>query len=171
MVRMEKVDSQYAHFIPSLCCLVEEDVQQTSGLSNTRALTCISFNHLLLLPSLRRKLKVEALSSLLGHADTTLEVVELEYCLLPLTLRTHASGRIGFQHWFRDQSLTPYSVPWNGKEMATHSGNGRKWQPTPSNGRKWQPTPVFLPGESQGRRSLVGCCLWGCTELDTIEVT
>ena len=23
--------------------------------------------------------------------------------------------------------------------------------------RKWQPTPVFLPGEFQGRRSLVGC--------------
>ena len=23
--------------------------------------------------------------------------------------------------------------------------------------RKWQPTPVFLPGESQGWRSLVGC--------------
>ena len=27
--------------------------------------------------------------------------------------------------------------------------------------RKWQPTSVFLPGESQGRRSLVGCRLWG----------
>ena len=27
--------------------------------------------------------------------------------------------------------------------------------------RKWQPTPVFLPGESQGRRSLVTCRLWG----------
>ena len=27
--------------------------------------------------------------------------------------------------------------------------------------RKWQPTPVFLPGESQGLGSLVGCCLWG----------
>ena len=26
--------------------------------------------------------------------------------------------------------------------------------------RKWQPTPVFLPGESQGRGSLVGCRLW-----------
>ena len=37
--------------------------------------------------------------------------------------------------------------------------------------RKWQPTPVFLPGESQGRRSLVGCCLWGRTELDTTEAT
>ena len=35
--------------------------------------------------------------------------------------------------------------------------------------RKWQPTPVFLPGESQGRGSLVGCRLWGCTELDTTE--
>ena len=37
--------------------------------------------------------------------------------------------------------------------------------------RKWQPTPVFLPGESQGRGSLVGCHLWGRTELDTTEVT
>ena len=37
--------------------------------------------------------------------------------------------------------------------------------------RKWQPTPVFLPGESQGQGSLVGCCLWGRTELDTTEAT
>ena len=27
--------------------------------------------------------------------------------------------------------------------------------------RKWQLTPVFLPGESQGWGSLVGCRLWG----------
>ena len=38
------------------------------------------------------------------------------------------------------------------KEMATHS-------------------PVFLPGESQGRRSLVGCRLWGRTESDMTETT
>ena len=37
--------------------------------------------------------------------------------------------------------------------------------------RKWQPTPVFLPGESQGRGSLLGCCLWGHTESDTTEAT
>ena len=37
--------------------------------------------------------------------------------------------------------------------------------------RKWQPTPVFLPGESQGWGSLVGCYLWGHTESDTTEVT
>ena len=37
--------------------------------------------------------------------------------------------------------------------------------------RKWQPTPVFLPGESQGRGSLVGCHLRGRTESDTTDVT
>ena len=36
---------------------------------------------------------------------------------------------------------------------------------------KWQPTPVFLPGESQGWGSLVGCHLWRRTELDMIEAT
>jgi len=34
-----------------------------------------------------------------------------------------------------------------------------------------QPTPVFLPGESQGQGSLVGCHLWGGTESDTTEMT
>ena len=37
--------------------------------------------------------------------------------------------------------------------------------------RKWQPTPVFLPGESQGQGSLVGCRLRGRTESDTTEAT
>ena len=32
-------------------------------------------------------------------------------------------------------------------------------------------TPVFLPGESHGRGSLVGCRLWGRAESDTTEVT
>ena len=37
--------------------------------------------------------------------------------------------------------------------------------------RKWQPTPVFLPGESQGWGSLVGCRLWGRTESEMTEAT
>jgi len=37
--------------------------------------------------------------------------------------------------------------------------------------RKWQPTPVFLPGESQGWGSLVGCHLWVRTESDMTEAT
>ena len=39
--------------------------------------------------------------------------------------------------------------------------------------KEMQPTPVFLPGESQGRGSLVepGVRLWGRTESNTTEVT
>ena len=37
--------------------------------------------------------------------------------------------------------------------------------------RKWQPTLVFLPGESQGWGSLVGCRLWGLTESEMTEAT
>jgi len=37
--------------------------------------------------------------------------------------------------------------------------------------RKWQPTPVFLPGESHGQRSLVGCGPWDHKELGMTEMT
>ena len=37
--------------------------------------------------------------------------------------------------------------------------------------RQWQPTPVLLPGKSHGWKSLAGCRLCGCTDLDTTEVT
>ena len=33
--------------------------------------------------------------------------------------------------------------------------------------KEMAPTPVFLPGEAQGRGSLVGCHLWGRTGSDT----
>ena len=35
--------------------------------------------------------------------------------------------------------------------------------------RQWHPTPALLPGESQGRGSLVDCSPWGCKESDTTE--
>ena len=70
------------------------------------------------------------------------------------------------------------------KEMATHSSTLAwriPWTEEPGGllsmglhmhwRRTWQPTPVFLPGESQGQRSLVGYHLWGRTELDTTEGT
>ena len=37
--------------------------------------------------------------------------------------------------------------------------------------RKWQPTPVFLPRESCGQSSMVGCHLWVRIELDMTEAT
>ena len=48
-------------------------------------------------------------------------------------------------------------------------GDGLQWGICGNRGR--QPYPVFLPGESQGRGSLEGCCLWGYTESDTTAVT
>ena len=35
--------------------------------------------------------------------------------------------------------------------------------------REWQPTPVFLPGKSDGQRSLAVYSPWGCKELGTTE--
>ena len=37
--------------------------------------------------------------------------------------------------------------------------------------RAWQPTAVFLPGESQGQRALVGCSPEGHKGSDTTEAT
>ena len=51
---------------------------------------------------------------------------------------------------------------WIGTEF---SGDERPWR------REWQPTPVFLPGDSHGWRSLLGCNPWGRTESDTTEAT
>ena len=44
-------------------------------------------------------------------------------------------------------------------------GGGGGWR------RKWQLTPVLLPGESHGKRRLVGYSPWGRKESDTTEVT
>ena len=52
----------------------------------------------------------------------------------------------------------------------TATANGHRYLAHARNAQG-QPAPVLLPGESQGRGSLVGCCLWGCTELDTTEAT
>ena len=54
---------------------------------------------------------------------------------------------------------------WGSRKLGFDHGSVPAWR------RKWQPTPVFLPGESRGQRSLVGCCPWGRTESDTTEVT
>ena len=50
-------------------------------------------------------------------------------------------GRCGFEPWAR-------KIPWR---------------------REWQPIPGFLPGKSQGQRSLAGYSPWGHKKLDTTE--
>ena len=43
------------------------------------------------------------------------------------------------------------------------------WVQKTSWSRKWQPIPVFLPGKSDGQRSLMGYHQWGHKESDTTE--
>ena len=88
--------------------------------------------------------------------------------------------------WISEKAMAPHSstlawkIPWTeelGRLQSMGSLRvGHNWATslllfTFMHWRKWQPTPVFLPGESQGQGSLVGCCLWGRTESDTTEVT
>ena len=89
--------------------------------------------------------------------------------------------------WSLEKAMAPHSstlawkIPWTeepGRLQSTGSlGVGHDWATSlwlftfMHWRRKWQPTPVFLPGESHGQRSLVGCRLWGRTESDTTEAT
>ena len=79
--------------------------------------------------------------------------------------------------WTMEKAMAPHSstlawkIPWTEEPGRLQSmgslGVGHDWVTLLSLftflhwRRKWQPTPVFLPGEFQGRRSLVGCHLWG----------
>ena len=80
---------------------------------------------------------------------------------------------------YSEKAMAPHSstlawqIPWTEEPGRLQStgllGVGHDWVTSLSLftfmhwRRKWQPTPVFLPGESQGQGSLVGCHLWGHT--------
>ena len=78
-------------------------------------------------------------------------------------------------------STLAWKIPWTGEPGRLQSMGSRRVGHDWANSlslftflhwrRKWQPTPVFLPGESQGQGSLLGCRLWGRTESDTTETT
>ena len=91
---------------------------------------------------------------------------------------------VGWHHWLNGHEFEQaLGVSWwrTGKPIVLQSMGSRQvghdWVTSLSPftfmrwRRKWQPTPVFLPGESQGRGSLVGCRLWGHTESATAEAT
>ena len=72
----------------------------------------------------------------------------------------NANGKLGLPKWLR------------GKESVCQWRRYKRFSFNPWVGkipwrRKWQPTPVFLPGASQGQRSLAG----GHKESDTTEHT
>ena len=104
-------------------------------------------------------------------------------------LRHHCIWKsfIFFLTWILEKAMAPHSstlawkIPWMKEPGRLQSMGSRRvghdWATSLSLftlmhwRRKWQPTPVFLPGESQGCGSLVGCRLWGRTESDTTEGT
>ena len=76
-------------------------------------------------------------------------------------------------------STLAWKIPWTEEPGRLQSG-GRKESDTTeglhfhfllSRTGEGSGSRVFLPGESQGRRSLVGCHLSGRTESDTTEAT
>ena len=95
-----------------------------------------------------------------------------KYCII-----THISEKAMAPH----SSTLAWKIPWMEEPGRLQSMGSRRvghdWATSLSFftfkhwRKKWQPTPVFLPGESQGRGSLVGCHLRGCTESDTTEAT
>ena len=101
---------------------------------------------------------------------------------------------ITIREWFLEKAMALHSstlackIPWMEEPGRLRSmrllGVGHDWRTSLSLftfmhslftfmhwRRKWQPTPVFLPGESQGRGSLMGCRLWSHTESETTRVT
>ena len=93
--------------------------------------------------------------------------------------------KVRFLLLFSEKAMAPYSstlawkILWTEEPGGLQSMGSRRvrhdWATSLSLfmhwRRRWQPTPVFLPRESQGRGSLVGCRLWGRTEPDTTETT
>ena len=109
-----------------------------------------------------------------GWATTPREITEEGYLIKPPL----PSRR---RQWHPHSSTLAWKIPWTeepgglqsmGSLRVGHDWATSLWLFTFMHWRrKWQPTPVFLPGESQGWGSLVGCHLWGCTESDTTEAT
>ena len=93
----------------------------------------------------------------------------------PSSNATSFPGRWNYPH----SSILAWQIPWTEEPGRLQSMGlltvGHDWATSLSLftfmhwRRKWQPTPVFLPGESQGWRSLMGCRLWDPTELDTTD--
>ena len=83
----------------------------------------------------------------------------------------------GNVNWYMEKAMAPHSntlawkIPWMEEPGRLQSMGllrvGCNWATSLSLftfmgcRRKWQPTPVFLPGESQGQGSLVGCQSYG----------
>ena len=119
-----------------------------------------------------------------------ISVLNFGQCILENSNKWSYSGicfNLHFPMISAEKAMAPHSstlawkIPWTEEPGRLQSmgslGVGHDWATSLSLftfmhwRRKWQPIPVFLPGESQGQGSLVGCRLWGHTESDMTEAT
>ena len=96
-----------------------------------------------------------------------IDIYTLLYIKLEKAMAPHSSTLAWKITWTEEPgaAVPGVSASWTRLSSFAFTFHFHHWR------RKWQPTPVFLPGESQGLGSLVGCCLWGRTESDTTKVT
>ena len=114
--------------------------------------------------------------------DTFFHVDNWKSLKKSLTILFRNSSQIDRRRqWHPHSSTLAWKIPWTEEPGGPQSlGSLRVGQDSATSlslftfmhwRRKWQPTPVFLPGESQGWGSLMGCHLWGHTESDMTEAT
>ena len=90
----------------------------------------------------------------------------------PAALRALGSqSQIRLSNWTKQQCLEKGLHSWlSGKDPAYQCRRHRRHGFNPWVGkipcrRNWKPTPVFLPGKSQGQRSLAGYSPWGSQKV------
>ena len=105
------------------------------------------------------------------HGQIKTELIDNRYVPQDLTQGVRTLARNSEKAMATHSSTLAWKIPWmeepgrSWAQLSDFTFTFMHWR------KKWQPTPVFLPWESQGQQSLVGCCLWGRTESDTTEVT
>ena len=67
------------------------------------------------------------------------------------------------------RKIRPHLGFLSGKESAANAGDSDPWDGKIPWKSKWQPIPIVLPGNSQGKRSLVGYSPCTLSYLDTTE--
>ena len=86
-------------------------------------------------------------------------------CLLFRAFATFCIGVIKNQSGHAGDRRNADLIPGPGRSLGGGHGNPLQYSCLEN------PMDRGSPGESQGRGALVGCCLWGRTELDTTEAT
>ena len=131
---------------------------------------------MVVLVMLGMKMMTKMMMMMMIKIMTLSKLIDLQW-----VLKSWSSGSILEKAVAPHSSTLAWKIPWTEEPGRLQSMGSRRvghnWATSLSLftfmhcRRKWQPTPVFLPGESQERQSLVGCHLWGRTELDTTEAT